>query len=237
MKNLKKLYVHTLLNKVTIFIFILTFILLCIIFYVNSSIPLKRSMYIMNDKYYIDNYYEESINALVLINLILVIMITAIDYMTYKNRLELLFYNEFRKKQLIKAKLSVFMKIIIIYISVVYIIFLILPSIFYSNYYVTKYEIRLYLGLITSNIFSLYLSEIFIYAFNHGLASILLVAFYFVSSIIGEKMPELGSLIFLKIDLTSDEILNIGIFGGIIYTYLLYTLLVRIYCKKDLKLN
>lgn len=243
MMSMIKLHFHYLFSWRVFYIASIIILISQVCFIYFSSFYLEYDLLIFNQEYYLEEYYFESINyikiVIVLFNMFLIINSFLL------NKYDILLLSRRNRLIVISSKILSVSIISIVFTTILYTSFLV-TGLFLTPYMEVAYNDLLIIGdIIIFGIVYLML-YIFIYGFNKGIYSLLIIVVgYFISDITIEYFvtkdsitgfSKILNLVFINIGYYTDEgySLYYGKTWGIILYLLLFLVCIVYYLKHDI---
>lgn len=241
MKNKKKikllnLYLAYHFNKVSLLIFVISLILLSIVFLLNSGFPLENIDYLKNYAGYHQHYFEQSVFFMQIINGVIIAFLIGLE-VNSTSSFDTMFVASKSRFSVIISRIISILIIIIIFITFE-ILLLNLIAVIVFNYYTFDFKsLFLIFYLFFQGLEVLLISEFIGLIFDSYFISILSFIFNFLIIILSRNM-EIKEVLFNYFPIVYYEnelpyvLTNISIYFGICFILLVGIIL--FYQKKDL---
>ncbi len=235
MNNIKKLYLNYTFNRANIIIILLSLMIVGVILNLyDFSIP--EIDYSMDQIFYHNDYLIFALQYAMPVAIVVLITIIIIDNISNSKRFDILFTTKVSSKKILKIKIMVYLGLAFYYISALYIMIM-LVGLSRFTYFRFNYKLfQLYIMMVLISFEAVLMSLLFIRVSGLAYSAILVFIIYFMSRIFFDMNKILGSILFLNPDI-NGKIAPISIAGSILVVVAYAEILIRMYGKKELKLD
>ena len=218
MKNIKKLYFYYSFNRTNLIILGLSIFVMLII-YNMYDFDIYAIDYMYDRNAFHSEYISSSLGVMIPISIVVIMLVLSIDYMTNKKRFDLLFLSRYSKRDLAKIKIVVYLTLSFIYVSILFMLMIIVAEIRFTDFKFDLYYLKLYVGLIIQSFVATMIIMLVMDLTGAGYSAIIALILYFLSIVIGDMNKIIATLIFIYIDI-SGSILP----GGIILSLIIFSI-------------
>lgn len=218
MKNIRNLYFYYSFNRTNLIILGISIFVMLII-YNMYDFDISTIDYIYDRSSYHYEYISSSLGIMIPISIVVIMLILSIDYMTNKKRFDLLFLSRYSERNLIKIKISVYLTLSFIYVSILYLLMIIVAELRFQDFKFNLLFMKLYVGLIIQSFVATLIILALMNLTKAGYSAIIVLILYFISIIVGDINKIFATIIFIYIDIPG-RILP----GGIILSLSIFTL-------------
>ena len=218
MKNIKKLYFYYSFNRTNLIILGLSIFVMLII-YNMYDFDIYTIDYMYDRNAFHSEYISSSLGVMIPISIVVIMLVLSIDYMTNKKRFDLLFLSRYSKRDLAKIKIAVYLTLSFIYVSILFMLMIIVAEIRFTDFKFDLYYLKLYVGLIIQSFVATMIIMLVMDLTGAGYSAIIALILYFLSFVIGDMNKIIATLIFIYIDI-SGSILP----GGIILSLIIFSI-------------
>ncbi len=240
-KYLIEMYSSFYLNKTSLIIFGLSIILLMIIFLTSIESNISRKMYEINYESIINAYFNECFFAATLIIAIFSIFLGSMEGITQVSKFDAMFVGNNNRFDILLAKIIAFIIIDYIFISIVFLILFLIPTIKF-DYFTFKLEyLKILINIIIWSNFILFISMIISLLIQNYFSPLLVFIYYFLMKLMSDssnkRIKNYVNAIFPQIYLNQNLSINFtfGTFYVINLIIIMIIVLNIIYSRKNLK--
>ncbi len=235
MDNIKKLYLNYTFNRANIIIISISLVIMGIVVNLyDFSIPMID--YSMDYKFYHKDFLIYSLQYTMPIAIVVLITIIIIDSISNSKRFDILFCTKVRPQNILRIKTRVYLTLAFYYISFAYVIIMLIGLARFSHFRFNYKMLQLYIMMVLMGFEAVLMSLLIIRITSVTYAAILVFIIYFISRIFFDMNKVLGSFLFLNPDL-NNKIAPLTILGSFIIVFIYLEMLIRIFGKKELKLE
>ncbi len=234
--RLIKLYLAYHMNKITFIILGIVLLIWCFVLIINANIPLEMDNYILSPNLYHNNYLEQSIFFLSIIDGVFVSFLIGIELSSI-SLFDPMFVPYTKRNKIVFSKIFVNFIILFIIITFQILLLFLIGVLVFPDYSINNKEFLLIFKILLPLIELLLIGEALSVIFNSYFISILIFIIHILTIIISkvEKVSNILSLIIPQIKLINGE--SILIFDPLIYTSLclfLFICITLLFQKKDI---
>lgn len=226
MKNIRNLYFYYSFNRTNLIILGISIFVMLII-YNMYDFDISTIDYIYDRSSYHYEYISSSLGIMIPISIVVIMLILSIDYMTNKKRFDLLFLSRYSERNLIKIKISVYLTLSFIYVSILYLLMIIVAELRFQDFKFNLLFMKLYVGLIIQSFVATLIILALMNLTKAGYSAIIVLILYFISIIIGDINKIAATIIFIYIDIPGD-ILPGGLILSLIILMLYMCLVIKV---------
>lgn len=240
--NIRKLYLYFYLNKASLIILGVSFIFLIIIFLYNSGYPFSSSEYLEQHDAYLKNYFLSNLNIISILNAFLFVILGTLEITYNSNNFDSLFISSIGRTKLILLKLSNYLKIVVVYSSLEFILLFIIPLSVYVDFSFSRDYFNIFFTYMSLSVYVVFFTVLLVYLLNNYLASFLMFLVIILSNIFSTSqntlIKDISNFIMPSIDKTN--LISISLYNGYLYIWTLITIIslfiVIIYRHRDVKI-
>lgn len=226
MKNIRNLYFYYSFNRTNLIILGISIFVMLII-YNMYDFDISTIDYIYDRSSYHYEYISSSLGIMIPISIVVIMLILSIDYMTNKKRFDLLFLSRYSERNLIKIKISVYLTLSFIYVSILYLLMIIVAELRFQDFKFNLLFMKLYVGLIIQSFVATLIILALMNLTKAGYSAIIVLILYFISIIVGDINKIFATIIFIYIDIPGD-ILPGGLILSLIILMLYMCLVIKV---------
>lgn len=233
MKNINKIYFYYTFNRPNIIILGISMIVICIMFNLyDFDVSLFDYMADMN--YYHMDYIAEELGVMIPLSLVVIMLITSIDFVSNNKKFDILFISKLDSKDILKIKLKVYFTLSFIYISLLYLIMIIIGIFRFSGFRFSLGMLKLYFSLLLQSFEAIIIIFIITRLTKNGYSSIIVLLLYFISLLISEYSEIISNIVFINVDALYNGT-KIGLFPAFAIDFVYALILTKLLCKKEFK--
>lgn len=230
MKNIKKLYYYSIINRTNLIILGISLLLMILLF---SLWDYDRVDYIVNYDSINRDYLKNCIMIIEVVLIVLIALIIAIDNIFNSGKFDSLFINRISIRYIRRIRINCYIIISIIWSSILFLIMILIGLLKLRYMIFSFYHFKIYILLVLFNIEAVLLASLFIRILKISLASILIIFMFLTSFILGNITRVGSNAILINIDVNYISIFQY--IYGIFVVVVLYILLDRALNKGDYK--
>lgn len=230
MKNIKKLYYYSIINRTNLIILGISLLLMILLF---SLWDYDRVDYIVNYDSINRDYLKNCIMIIEVVLIVLIALIIAIDNIFNSGKFDSLFINRISIRYIRRMRINCYIIISIIWSSILFLIMILIGLLKLRYMIFSFYHFKIYILLVLFNIEAVLLASLFIRILKISLASILIIFMFLTSFILGNITRVGSNAILINIDVNYISIFQY--IYGIFVVVVLYILLDRALNKGDYK--
>ncbi len=234
--RLIKLYLAYHMNKITFIILAVVLFIWCLVLIINANIPLEMDNYVISSNLYHNNYLEQSIFFLTIINGVFVSFLVGIELSSF-SLFDPMFVAYTKRSKIVFSKIFVNFLILFIITSFQILLLFLIGVVVFPNYTFNLSDLSLIFQILLPLIELLLIGEVLSVILNSYFISILIFIIHILTVIISkvEKLGNILSLIMPQIKLNKGQ--SVLIFDPLIYISLcifLFICINLIFQKKDI---
>ncbi len=235
MNNVRKLYLSYTFNRTNVIILSASLLL---IFILLNLFDFDVSMfdYYEDISVYHNDYLKFAIDYVLPIIIVVIVSSISIDHIQNNHRFDLIFSTKISSKALLKIKISVYLLLSFLYVTIAYIMIMLVGMARFKYFMFDSDMLKILFMMNFIGFEAVLLSLLIIRITKIGYSGIIVFLIFLIARIVGDINPILGSIIFLHINLF-NKIAPLGLVPSFLFDIMYLVILITCFGKNELKLK